>query len=125
MATKTTRIAQTKPGEGGTPLHTAILEDGTKRHTMADGRVFEEAGPSYLLTYQSFMPDSTYTREISIFGLSPDNKHLFEGWCYVYNALRTYAFDKVVSLTEISTGTELSGEELRNLMKGEIRADKE
>lgn len=116
------RIQSTLPGEGGTPLRTEVLADGTRRHHMSDGKVFEEDGqPYFRLEYQSVFakafPGETYTREISIFGLA-EQPHLFNAWCYTYNALRSYAFCKVVTLEEIATGERVSGEELRVLMGG-------
>ena len=89
-----------------------------RRHTLADGQVYEEGGPNFRLEYKSGFPGETYARDIAIFGLA-ERKHLFEAWCYVYNALRTYAFCKVVSLEQIATGKRYSGEELRQIMGGE------
>ncbi|MBX9871565.1 MAG: hypothetical protein K2X75_06165 [Burkholderiaceae bacterium] len=116
------RIEATLPGEGGTPVRTEFLADGVRRHTLADGRIFEEDGPKFRLEYQSVFPGETYSRDIAIFGLA-EPKHLFEAWCYVYNALRTYAFSKVVSLEEVATGKCYSGEELRELLGGESLYD--
>lgn len=88
---------------------------------MADGRKLQESGPDFRMVYKSSfpVPDATYTRDISIFGLG-DEPHLFNAWCYVYNAERTYTFSKVISLTEIATGESITGEQLRQLMHGEV-----
>lgn len=91
---------------------------------MADGKVFEEDGhPNFRLVYESAFarvcPGENYTRDISIFGLA-EQPHLFNAWCYTYNALRSYAFCKVVSIEEIATGERISGEELRLLMGGTL-----
>jgi hypothetical protein len=40
-----------------------------------------------------------------------------------YQALRSYAFSKVVSLEEIATGKHYSGEELREILGGELSPD--
>lgn len=116
--TKSNRINSTPPGEGGTPLRTVVLAGGMRQHTMADGRVLEEDGPNFKMEYKSYMPGDTYMRDIALFGLAED-KHLIEAWCYVYKALRTYAFSKIISLEEIATGKKLTGEELREHMGGE------
>ena len=118
MAAKN-RIEATPPGEGGTPVRTEVLPGGMRRHTLADGRIYEEDGPCYRLEYQSIIPGETYVRSIAIFGLA-EEKHLFKAWCYVYKALRTYAFSKVVSLGEIESGKRVTGEESRELMRGEL-----
>jgi len=117
MAAKN-RIEATQPGEDGTPVRTEFLSDGMRRHTMADGQVFEENGPVFRLEYQSAFPGETYKREIAIFGLANNRPHLFEAWCFVYKALRTYAFRDVVSLENIATGQRWTGEEMRRLMGG-------
>lgn len=49
-------------------MRTEVLADGTRRHTMSDGQVYEEGGPNYRLEYQSVFPEDTYTRDIAIFG---------------------------------------------------------
>lgn len=110
-------FAEPVPGEDGAPLKTEALPNGSRLHHMADGRIFEEDGPTFLLEYATGFPDATYTRYISIFGLA-EREHLFEAWCYPFNVFRTYAFWKVVSLEEIATGQRITGEELRVLMGG-------
>ncbi|KRB97591.1 hypothetical protein ASE11_11990 [Hydrogenophaga sp. Root209] len=65
------------------------------------------------------MPGETYSRRIAIFGFA-ERKDLLEAWCFVYNALRTYSFSKVVSLEELATGKRYSGEEMRKAMSGEL-----
>lgn len=122
MAAKN-RIEATPLGEGGTPVRTEVLPDGMRRHTLADGQIYEEDGPSFRLEYQSVFPGETYLRSIAIFGLD-ERKHLFKAWCYVYKAVRTYAFSKVVSLEEIATGKRCSGEELREIMGGKSPPDR-
>ena len=111
------RIEATPPGQGGTPVSTELRAGGMRRHTMADGELLEEDGPSFRMEYQSTIPGETYTRDIAIFGLD-EREHLFKAWCYTYNALRTYAFSKVVCLEEIATGQRVTGEELRVHMGG-------
>lgn len=107
-------------GNDGKPLTTVTLANGMRRHTMSDGRVFEEDGPVFRMEYMSYVTtDKPYTRDIAVFGLA-NKKHLFEAWCYTYNALRTYAFCKVVSFEEIETGIKLTGEELRVHMGGTL-----
>ena len=87
---------------------------------MIDGRRIQEDGPSFRMVYKSSiaLPGATYTRDIAIIGgnLEP---HLFDAWCYVYNALRSYEYSKVVTLTEIETGETVTGEQLRKLMHAE------
>lgn len=87
---------------------------------MIDGRRIEEDGPYFRMVYKSSIaiPEATYTRDIAIIGGGAE-PHLFDAWCYVYNALRSYAYSKVVSLTEIATGETVTGEQLRKLMHGE------
>lgn len=116
--TKKNRITETPPGEGGTPLKTTVMSDGSRFHVMADGRKLQEDGPDFRLVYQSVFQGSTYTRDIAIFGLGAE-PHLFNAWCYTYNAERSYAFSKVVSLTEIATGETVTGAQLRKIMGGE------
>jgi hypothetical protein len=99
-------------------VHTEVLPDGSRRHTMGDGQVYEEDGPKFRMVYQSVFVGDTYTREIAIFGLN-ESKHLFQAWCYVYNAMRSYAFSKVVRLEEIASGASYTGEELRIILGGE------
>lgn len=118
MTKKKTRITETPPGEGGTPVKTVQMPDGSRLHTMADGRKLQEDGPAFRMTYTSSIPGATYTRDIAIFDIGPE-PHLFDAWCYVYNALRTYAFSKVITLTEIATGETVTGEQLRKLMHDE------
>lgn len=98
-------------------MSTTLLPDGVRQHHMADGQIFRESGPKFRMEYQSAVPDETYVREIAIFGLA-DSPHLFEAWCYVYNALRTYAFSKVVSMEIMATGEKITGDELRERMGG-------
>lgn len=112
-------VDATVAGDGGTPVRTEMLPDGVRRHTLADGKIYEEDGPKFRLEYQSLFPGETYSRNIAIFGLA-ERKHLFEAWCYVYNALRCYSFSKVASLEEIATGKRYSGEELRKIMGGKL-----
>jgi hypothetical protein len=85
---------------------------------MADGQIYEEDGPRFRLEYRTGFHDETYSRDIAIFGLA-EQKHLFEAWCYVYKAVRTYAFHKVASLEQIATGKRFTGEEMREIMGGE------
>lgn len=99
-------------------MSTESLPAGGRRHTMAYGQVYEEDGPKFQLEYLSDLPGGTYSRRISIFGLA-ERKDLFEAWCFVYDAKRTYAFSKVVSLEELATGKRYSGEEMRKAMGGE------
>ena len=99
-------------------MSTEALPAGGRRHTMADGQVYEEDGPNFQLEYQSDLYGEPYSRRIAIFGLA-DRRDLFEAWCFVNNAKRTYAFSKVVSLEELATGKRYSGEEMRKAMGGE------
>lgn len=113
----TPKIEGIEPGENGSPLSTEVGPDGARRHFMADGRTFVEDGPKFRLEYQSLFPGKTYKRDIAVFGLAEET-HLFEAWCFVYGALRKYAFAKVVSIEALPIGERITGEEMRVLMGG-------
>jgi hypothetical protein len=76
---------------------------------MADGRLLEEAGPDFEITYIGV---GEYTRRISIFGPA-ERDGTFDAWCYVYDALRTYSCRKVVRGRELASGLEFTGDQLR------------
>jgi len=99
---------------------TEVRPDGSRRHTLQDGRQFEESGPDFRLEYQSFFPGTTYTREISIFGLAAGRPDLFEAWCYVADDFRTYAFRKTVSVVELHGPHSVTGAELCKWMGGTL-----
>lgn len=113
-------MSQSPPGRSCNVVSTEVLPDGSRRHTLQDGRRFEESGPDFRLVYQSYFPGSTYSREISIFGLARDRPDLFEAWCYVADDFRTYAFRKTISIAEIRGQHEVSGAELCARMGGTL-----
>lgn len=112
------RVECAPQGRDGTPIRTEVLADGMRRHTLSDGQVYEEDGPRFRLEYLSYMPKTTYSRDIAIFGVA-ERKQLFEAWCYACGALRTYAFIKVVAVEDLATGQRYSGEGLREALGGE------
>lgn len=92
-------------------------DDGMIEATLWGGRrLLIGATPAFSLEYQGAI--DSYIRDIDLLDVCTDRPWLFEAWYHFDKTLHTYAFHKVVSLTEIATGQSVTGDELRKLMNG-------
>lgn len=105
----------------GLPISSAVLPDGRTQHAMKDGRrLTVPTTPTYVLEYLSnwggVEPGETYPVNITIIGMSTVSG-FYEAWNYDSGKVRSYRFDKTVTLTDAKDGTKFTGAELEGLLQ--------
>lgn len=95
-------------------------DDGQVLVTLWGGRQFLTGQvPAFRLEYEGGM--DSYMRSIDVFGLVPDRPWLFEAWHPERSEIHTYAFAKVIGLTDQATGETVDGARLCALMGGRMQ----
>lgn len=85
--------------------------------TLWGGRSFlTGAEPNIEMEYAGFM--GSYKRDIDILKACPDRPWLFEAWYPTTQEIHTYAFHKVISITDRTTGVTIDGKELCRRLGG-------
>ncbi|WP_293403189.1 hypothetical protein [Polaromonas sp.] len=104
----------------GKPIHSEALPDGSTRHTLEDGRKLTVGKPTqqleYISTWVGAAEGETYSVVIGIIGLSAV-PGFYEVWNYDINAMRSYAFRKTVSITQLDTGESYTAEDLEKVLQ--------
>lgn len=79
-------------------------------------RLLVNNAPAFEIEYVGAV--GTYKRSIDVLDICQERPWLFEAWCHSISELHTYAFHKVVKITEVGTGKSITGEEMRELFGG-------
>ena len=102
------------------PVKIETCPDGRIARTMADGQVLTgPARATYLLTYMSYEPGTTFNVEVSIVGLCPKPGYM-RTWNHGIDEVRSYAFHKIVRLTDLRSGLVSTGAQACADLGGEM-----
>lgn len=104
----------------GRPMKSEALADGRTAHSMADGRTLSvPAEALYRFEYEGRTDGDSYFIDVSIIGLSGEPGYV-ETWNHGMSKVRSYAFHKILGITNLKSGEVHTGEQLCKQLGGEM-----
>lgn len=115
-----TSIGGSSKWPDGKPLKSELQPDGRTAHQMPDGRtIIVPATPLYRVEYQSRLAGDTFFVEVTLIGLSKEPGYV-ETWNHKISQVRSYAFHKILGLTNLETGEKHEALQLCRQLGGEF-----
>lgn len=115
-----TSIGSSSRWPDGKPLKSEAQPDGRIAHEMPDGRTIRvPPDPLYRLEYEGRLTGDSFFVDVSFIGLCKEPGYV-ETWNHKLGQVRSYAFHKILGLTNIETGEVHPAKQLCKQLGGEM-----
>lgn len=120
MVTITVGMGSGSRWPSGKPLKSELRPDGRTAHTMEDGRTITVPDkPLYRLEYEARLAGDSFNVDVTLIGLSSEDGYV-ETWNHKMGQLRSYAFHKILNITNLEDGRTHTARQLCMQLGGEI-----